>query len=89
MLRTAQIVGQIPSSNDVCAEGNTNFQSRFFTLELLYGRTVRGPMSIIREMWTNEQPDEQRRDEYRYVTELRNRLTNTWKLAQDNLGNMS
>ena len=27
--------------------------------ELLYGRNVKGPMAVIRELWSGEAPDEQ------------------------------
>ena len=28
----------------------------FFPFELLYGRRVRGPLDVLREMWTEEEP---------------------------------
>ena len=50
--------------------------TRFFTFELLYGRTVRGPMQILKELWTGDCEDEMR-NTYQYVLELRNRLEET------------
>ena len=38
--------------------------------ELLYGRHVRGPMEILRELWTNEDLNTEQKDEYQYVIEL-------------------
>ena len=52
--------------------------------ELLYGRTVRGPMQILKELWTGDCEDEIR-NTYQYVLELRNRLEETCKLARESL----
>ena len=49
----------------------------FSPFELLYGRTVRGPMSILRELWINEDPTSKVRTTYQYVLDLRNRLEET------------
>ena len=57
----------------------------FSPFELLYGRTIRGPMSILQEIWAGSETNEERIDTYRYVFELRNRLESTRKLARDNL----
>ena len=53
--------------------------------ELLYGRNVRGPMSILRELWTNQSVEAEARSEYQYVVDLRERLSETWELAQKSL----
>ena len=57
----------------------------FSPFELLYGRNVRGPMQILRELWSVEETDEHARLTYQYVTDLRERLEKTCKLAQDNV----
>ena len=57
----------------------------FSPFELLYGRNVRGPMQIIRELWSVEETGEHARLSYQYVTDLRERLQKTCKLAQDNV----
>ncbi|XP_070206100.1 uncharacterized protein [Littorina saxatilis] len=57
----------------------------FSPFELLYGRTVRGPMSVLRNLWTEEQVDEQVRTTSEYVVDLRNRIEETCKLARQNL----
>ena len=46
----------------------------FSSFELLYGRSVRGPMAILRELWSGEVNDEQVLSTYQYVIELRERL---------------
>ena len=58
----------------------------FSPFELLYGRTVRGPMAVLRELWTGEQGEE-REDEHAatYVVDLRNRIEETCKIVQENL----
>ena len=57
----------------------------FSPFELLNGRNVKGPMAILRELWSGEAPDEQVLSTYQYVIELRDRLEQTCKLAHENL----
>ena len=57
----------------------------FSPFELLYGRNVKGPMAILRELWSGEAPDEQVLSMYQYVIELRDRLEQTCKVAHENL----
>ena len=42
-------------------------------------------MTILRELWSGEGPDEQVLSTYQYVIELRDRLEQTCKLAHENL----
>ena len=42
----------------------------FSPFELLYGRTVRGPMSILKEVWTKEATEPDVKLTYQYVLEL-------------------
>ena len=42
-------------------------------------------MAILRELWSEETPDEQVLSTYKYVIELRDRLEQTCKLAHENL----
>ena len=56
----------------------------FSPFELLYGRTVRGPMQILKELWTEDCEDETR-NTYQYVLELRNHLEETCQLARESL----
>ena len=57
----------------------------FSPFELLYGRTVRGPMQILKAMWTQEKSQPEVRNSYQYVFELRGRLEKTLQLAHQNL----
>ena len=58
---------------------------RVSPFELLHGRYVRGPMQILRELWSVEDTDESALLTYQYVVDLRERLEKTCKLAQDNV----
>ena len=55
----------------------------FSPFQLLYGRQVRGPLSILRELWTKEVEDDEVKSTYQYVVDLRTRLEDTCKLAQE------
>ena len=57
----------------------------FSPFELLYGRNVRGPMAILRELWTDKVEDEEVRSTYDYLINLRERLEHTCELAMKNL----
>ena len=56
----------------------------FSPFELLYGRTVRGSMQILKDLWTGDCEDEIR-NTYQYVLELKNRLEETCQLARESL----
>ena len=53
--------------------------------ELLYGRAVRGPMFILKELWTKELEEPEVKNSYQYVFELREKLEDTLKLAHTEL----
>ena len=57
----------------------------FSPFELLYGRTVRGAMTILNELWTGESESTEIKTSYQYMLELRKRLEETIKLAQEEL----
>ena len=57
----------------------------FSPFELVYGRTVRGPMSVLRQLWEDEEVEEEVKTTYQYVVDLRNRLEDVGKLARQNL----
>ena len=56
----------------------------FSPFEFLYGRTVRGPMQVLKGLWMEEDTPEVR-NTYEYVLSLRNRLEETCELARVNL----
>ena len=66
-------------------QGSTGFSP----FQLLYGRLVRGPGTILKELWTKEVTKEvnipEVKSSYEYVTELRERLEDSLKLAQEEL----
>ncbi|KAK7092391.1 hypothetical protein V1264_008140 [Littorina saxatilis] len=55
----------------------------FSPFELLYGRTPRGPMKILEDLWTGEVKDPEVQTTYQYVFELRNKLSDTCRVAQE------
>ena len=57
----------------------------FSPFEMLYGRTVKGPMSILRQTWTEEKPDSELQTTVEYVYNLRNRIEETCKIAKENV----
>ena len=57
----------------------------FSPFELLYGRAVRGPMLILKELWTKEVEEPEIKNSYQYVFELREKLEDTLKLAHTEL----
>lgn len=58
---------------------------QFSPFELLYGRNVRGPLAVLRELWTNDAISDELRTTYEYVLALRERLEHTCKLAHEEL----
>ena len=57
---------------------------KYSPFELLYGRSIRGPLSILYELWTKENMNPELKTTYQYVFDLRNRLEETSKLAVQN-----
>lgn len=56
----------------------------FSPFEILYGRTVRGPVQILKELWT-QPTDSEVRTTYEYVLDLRQKLEHTCELAREHL----
>jgi len=61
----------------------------FSPFEMLYGRTVRGPMRILRELWSGEVANEEVKTTYQYIIDLRERLESTCRIARDELAKSS
>ena len=59
--------------------------TQFSPFEMLYGRSVRGPMEILKHVWTGELCDEETKSTYQHVLELRERLAQTCQLAHEEL----
>ncbi|KAK7097946.1 hypothetical protein V1264_004849 [Littorina saxatilis] len=57
----------------------------FSPFELMYGRTVRGPMQILKELWTKDVGTPEVKNSYQYVFELREKLEETLEIARENL----
>ena len=54
----------------------------FSPFELLYGRTVRGPLKVLKETWLKDDPSVSLLD---YVSDLRQRVLNVCEMARKNL----
>ena len=62
-------------------QSSTNFSA----FELIYGRTVRGPMKILKELWTNEMEENELKTTYQYVLDIRERIEETCRIAGEGL----
>jgi len=63
-----------------------NAGTGFAPFELLYGRTPRGPLQILRDVLTAEAPTNEVRTIFEYVVRLKERLNSTCQMAQETLG---
>ena len=57
----------------------------FSPFEILYGRQVRGPLSILKELWTNGGLSSEETDLYSYVLQLRNDLSDISDIVVENM----
>ena len=57
----------------------------FSPFELLYGWSVRGPMTILKELWSGDVETTEVRSTYQFVLDLQERLEQTCKLAREEL----
>ena len=57
----------------------------FSPFELLYGRKVRGPLDIMKELWTGEVETSETKSTYHYILDLRNRIDETMQNAHAEL----
>ena len=57
----------------------------FSPFELLYERAVRGPMFILKELWTKELEEPEVKNSHQYVFELPKKLEDTLKLVHTEL----
>ncbi|XP_072166473.1 uncharacterized protein [Diadema setosum] len=57
----------------------------FAPFELLYGRAVRGPLMIVKEIWTDDNAEPETKSTYQYVMDLREKLEDTCKLVHEHL----
>ncbi|XP_063612558.1 uncharacterized protein LOC134786041 [Penaeus indicus] len=56
----------------------------FSAFELLHGRTVRGPLSVLRDLWEETTIKEDDRSSFQYVIELKDKLDECAKIAAQN-----
>ncbi|XP_077551761.1 uncharacterized protein LOC144165881 [Haemaphysalis longicornis] len=58
----------------------------FSPFDLIYGRHVRGPLTVLKELWTKDDLNGEVRTTYGYLVDLRDRLEQTCKIAHEQLG---
>ncbi|XP_047482831.1 uncharacterized protein LOC125034845 [Penaeus chinensis] len=61
--------------------------TKFSPFELVYGHAVRGPMTLLRELFDGEVKEPETRSSYEYVINLRERLEDTCRMALMELKN--
>ena len=54
----------------------------FSPFELLYGRQVPGPLDVLREAWTGDDPEQ--KDALQYILQIRDRLSSMMEIAHQN-----
>ena len=59
-------------------------RSGFSAFELLYGRRVRGPMAVLRDLWEDSALSFEERPLFQYVLELRDKLEDCAEIAATN-----
>ena len=57
----------------------------FSPFELLYGKTIKGPMHVLRQTWTEEEVTGEQKTTAQYVVDLRNCIEETCDIARENL----
>ena len=57
----------------------------FTPFELIYGRNVRGPMTILSELWTEQCDEGETKSTYQYIIDLQERLETTCQLAREEM----
>ena len=57
----------------------------FSPFELVYGRSVRGPLEILKTLWTKDIQESEIQTTYNYVIDLRERLERTCDIAHEEL----
>ena len=57
--------------------------TQFSPFELVYGSNPRGPLNLIKDLWSSPSLEDDVRDTYAYVSDLKNRITDTCKIAAE------
>ena len=57
----------------------------FSPFQLTQGRNPKGPISILKQLWTKETVSPEVKTTYQYVLDLQNRIEETCKLARESL----
>ena len=79
------IVASLHQPTPVCLPRSCPGIYRILQFKLLYRRAVRGPMFILKELWTKDVEAPKGKNSYQYVFELREKLEDTLKIAHEEL----
>lgn len=47
----------------------------FTPFELVYGRSTRGPMKILKELWTHDEVEDEPHNEYQHMLDLKEKIS--------------
>ena len=59
--------------------------SGFSSFELMFGRSSRTHLSLLKELWVGETQQAEDKTVYQYVLDLQDRIESTCKLAQEEM----
>ncbi|ROT79099.1 hypothetical protein C7M84_002182 [Penaeus vannamei] len=85
------VFSRVGIPKEIMSDKGSQFRSdastKFSPFELIYGHTVRGPLSLLKDLWEASERNitDETRTAYEYVINLRERLAETCKVAQEEL----
>ena len=56
----------------------------YSAFELLYGRQVRGPINVLKDLWSDADATDEQRNCFQYIMDLRNKLKECTEIAREN-----
>lgn len=63
----------------------TQNYSGYSSFELMFGRSCRSHLSLLRELWVGQEQQAEEKSVYQYVLDLQDRIESTCKLAQEEM----
>ncbi|XP_050704321.1 uncharacterized protein LOC126989756 [Eriocheir sinensis] len=78
---TSQLIAELHNLLGVRPQEMPSDRTGLSALDLLYGRTVRGPLTVLKDLWEDRDLKEEERTSLQYVIKLREKLTECAQLA--------